>query len=110
MSIIESYRVGDEVRQREMWDTHDIAEYCDISFDKADKLHQLANSAFGVKGYGDIKKEDFLEFIEMVEAEKQSRRLADEANAATILYTQKGFNFNRLSFWISQAISLLKNQ
>lgn len=109
MSRIEKYRDGTGVHQREMWNKNDIAEYCGISLKKADKLHMIANKACGVVGYGDIEKEDFIEFYEQVEAAKESQRLIDEANAASILFAQKNYFFGQVSFFISQAISLLTN-
>lgn len=110
MSRIVKYRDGTGVHQREMWDKRDIAEYCGISLKKADKLHMIANKVCGVVGYGDIQKEDFIEFYEQVESAKESQRLADEANAASILYTQKNYSFGQFSFFISQAISLLTSR
>lgn len=108
MSRIEYYRVGTERRQREMWDESDIAEYCGISIEKADKLHMLANKECGVAGYGDINKEDFLYFLESVERLRESQRLQDEANASAILSAGKNFNLNLGSQLIYQALSLLK--
>lgn len=109
MSYIEYSRRGDDVFSREMWDTNDIAEYCNLSFEKADKLHMLANRACDVVGYGDISKEDFLGFLSQVEAAKESQRLQDEANAASVMYAQKSYRLNLTSLWISQAIALLSN-
>lgn len=110
MSRIEKYRDGSGVHQREMWDDKDIAEYCGISLDKAKRLHDIANKACGVVGYGEITKDDFIEFYEQVESAKESQRLADEANAASILYAQKNYSFGQFSFFVSQAISLLTNR
>lgn len=108
MSRIEFYRVGNERHQREMWDKHDIAEYCGISIEKAYKLHMLANKVCGVNGYDDINKEDFLDFIEAVEKMKESKRLQDEANASMIISAGKNFNLSLGSQLIYQALSLLK--
>ncbi len=110
MSRIEKYRNGSGMHQREMWNEEDIAEYCGISLKKAKKLHEIANKACGVIGYGDIEKDDFIEFYKQVESEKESQRLTDEANAASILYAQKNYSFGQISFFISQAISLLTNR
>ena len=108
MSRIENYRVGNECHQREMWDSSDIAEHCGIPFDKAYKLHMIANNACGVVGYGDIRKEDFLEFLDEVEAAKERVRLQDEANAATIISASSNFKLGLGSQLIGQALSLLK--
>lgn len=108
MSKFENYRVGLECRQREMWDDNDIAEYLGISPEKAAKLHYLANQVYKVPGYGDIEKNVFLEFMEAVESQKESRRLQDEANAATIVYAQKGYSQNWITALIAHAISILK--
>ena len=108
MSRIEYYRVGHECRQREMWDTDDIAEHLGISVEKADKLHMIANKAKGVTGYGDINKNDFIEFLDELDAFKESQRLQDEANAATIISASKNFNLSLGSQLICQALSLLK--
>lgn len=108
MSRIENYRVGNECRQREMWDSSDIAEHCGITWEKADKLHMIANKACGVVGYGDIPKECFLEFIDEVEAAKERMRLQNEANAATIISASSNFRLSLGSQLIGQALSLLK--
>ena len=108
MSRIEYYRVGMECRQREMWDSSDIVEYLGISPKKAARLHDLANQAYKVQGYGEIEKEDFIEFIKAVESQKESQRLQDEANAATIVYAQKGYSQNWITSLIAQAISILE--
>ncbi len=108
MSRIENYRVGNECYQREMWDSSDIAEHCGITYEKADKLHMIANKACGVVGYGDIRKEDFLEFIDEVEAAEERMRLQDEANAATIISASSNFRLSLGSQLIVQALSLLK--
>lgn len=110
MSRIEKYRDGTGVNERELWDKDDIAEYCGISLEKADNLHMIANRACGVVGYGDIEKEVFIEFYEQVKDAKESQRLADEANAASILYAQRNYSFSQISFFISQAISLLTSR
>ena len=68
----------------------------------------LANKECGVIGYGDINKEDFLDFLESVEALRESQRLHDEANASTILSAGKNFNLSLGSQLIYQALSLLK--
>lgn len=108
MSRIENYRIGRECRQREMWNDADIAEYLGISSEKATVLHDLANKAYNVTGYGDINKDCFIEFMKSVEAQRESQRLQDEANAATILYAQKGYSQNWITSLIAQAISLLR--
>lgn len=108
MSRIENYRVGNECCQREVWDSSDIAEHCCIPFDKADKLHMIANKACGVVGYGDIRKEDFLEFLDEVEAAKERKMLQSEANAATIISASSNFRISLGSQLIGQALSLLK--
>lgn len=108
MSRIEYYRAGGKCRQREMWDRDDIAEHLGISKEKADQLHMIANKAKGVDGYGDINKDDFIEFLEELEALKESQRLQDEANAATIISASKNFNLSLGSQLIYQALSLLK--
>lgn len=92
--------------QPELWSTKDIARYCGISYEKADKLHMIANKACNVVGYGDIRKDVFLEFLDEVKAERESRRLQDEANAAQIIYAQRNHNLNWLSN-IIQAVGLL---
>ncbi|MCM1140964.1 MAG: hypothetical protein NC453_20540 [Muribaculum sp.] len=106
MSKIVRYRNG---RVVEYWDDSDIAEYLNIPMHKAERIHMLANKEYDVVGYGSIDKEDFIEFVCKVEAAKESQRLADEANAAAILYAQKNYSFGRFSFFVSQAISLLTN-
>lgn len=108
MSRIEYYRIGNNRCQREMWNKSDIAEYCRISIEKADKLHMLANKECGIVGYGDINKEDFLEFLDSVETLRESQRLQDEANASTILSAGKNFNLSLGSQLLYQALSLLK--
>ncbi|MBD5360682.1 MAG: hypothetical protein HDR87_08250 [Bacteroides sp.] len=109
MSYIENLRVGDKIISREMWDTNDIAEYCNLDDDDAEQLHILANSECGIVGYGDIPKTKFLRFLNMVREAEESRQLQDEANAATIVYAQKNYNLSRFSFWVTQAIALLSN-
>ena len=109
MSYIEKYRVGDKICEREMWETSDIADYCHLEDEMADHLHILANKAWGIIGYGDIEKWKFMMFINQIEKSADSQRLQDEANAASILYAQKNFSFSQFSFWVSQAISFLKN-
>lgn len=109
MSRIEFSRGRDGVIKREMWDTEDIASYCNIDFDTAGKLLVVANKAFGYKGYGDILKEDFLKFYAEIERKRESRRLQDEANAATILFAEKNYKFNFGSTLINQALSLLSS-
>lgn len=109
MSRIENYRDGDECRQREMWDTEDIADYCNIDFDSAGSLLVIANKACGLKGYGDIPKEKFLKFYDEVERERESRRLQDEANAATIIFAEKNYKLSFGSTLINQALSFLNN-
>lgn len=94
----------------EYWDDSDIAEYLNIPKHRAERIHELANKEYNVIGYGPIDKEDFLEFISKVEAAKESQRLADEANAAAILYGQKNYAFGQFSFFVTQAISLLTNR
>lgn len=108
MSRIEKYRIGCECRQREMWNDDDIARYLGISPDKAAKLHDLANKAYKVRGYGDIDKDCFIEFMESVKAQKESLRLQDEANAATIVYSRKGYSQTWITSLFAQAISILK--
>lgn len=108
MSRIENYRVGRQCRQREMWNDDDIAEYLGISTKKATVLHDLANKSYNVPGYGDIDKDCFIEFMESVETQKESQRLQDEANAANIVYAQKGYSQNWITSLIAQAISILK--
>lgn len=108
MSRIENCRIGNECHQREMWDSYDIAEHCGIPVEKADKLHMIANKAFGVVGYGDIRKEDFLEFLDEIEAAKERIRLQDEANADTIISASSNFRLSLGSQLIGQALSLLK--
>ena len=104
MSNIVNFRNGASV---EYWDTNDIADYCNLPFKKADRLHMLANKEYNVKGYGDIEKDDFLEFLAKIEAAKESQRLADESNAANIIYAQKNFRLSQFSLFVSQALSLL---
>ena len=110
MSYIENIRVGDKIISREMWDTDDIAEYCNLDDDDAEELHTLANAECGIVGYGDIPKKKFLRFLDLVHEAEESRRLQDEANAATIVYAQKNYNLSRVSFWVTQAIALLSNR
>lgn len=86
-----------------MWDPKDIAEYCGISIDEARDIIVVANNATGGIGYDNIEKEKFMKFWEAVQAEKESRRLQDEANAAQILFSQKNHNQG----WISIALQAL---
>lgn len=109
MSRIELLRGRNGVIKREMWDTDDIAEFCNVEFEKAGKLLVIANKAFGNIGYADIRKDEFLEFYAEVERERKSRRLQDDANAATIEYTKKSYKLNFGSILINQALSLLNS-
>lgn len=109
MSYIQNLREGDKVISREMWNTDDIARYCNLDYDDARELHDMANRECGVVGYGDIPKKKFLRFLAQVEDAKESQRLQDEANAATIVYAQKNFRLSRISLWVSQAVALLSN-
>lgn len=109
MSYIELSRGRDGIIRREMWNADDIADYCNIDFESAGKLLVIANKACEFVGYGDIPKTDFMKFYDEVERERNSRRLQDEANAASILYAQKNFRFNIGSTLIGQALSLLNN-
>lgn len=109
MSRIELLRGRDGIIKREMWDTEDIANYCNIDFESAGKLLVIANKACGYKGYGDIHKVDFLRFYDEIERERESRRLQDEANAATILFAEKNYRLNFGSTMINQALSLLSS-
>ncbi len=106
MSEIVKFRDGTVI---EYWETADIAEYLDIPKHKAKRLHELANKEYKVVGYGPIDKEDFLEFISKIEEANESQRLQDEANAAQIVYSQKGYSLNRFSFFVTEALSLLRN-
>ena len=108
MSSIEYYREDGKLCQREIWDSHDIAEHLGISYEKADRLHMIANKAKGVIGYGDISKDDFIEFLEELDSYDESKRLQDEANAAVIIKAKKNFNLSLGSQLIYQALSLLK--
>lgn len=107
MSRIENYRDGKDCRQREMWDYEDIAEYGKIPDEKAQQLIVLANKYCGNIGYADIRKEDFIEFISIVQAECDSRRLQDQANEVTIEYAKKNYTQGWLTSVISSAIALL---
>lgn len=108
MSRTENYRVGKTIRTREMWDTQDIANYLHITFEKANKIHEIANKVCNITGYGDIQKEDFLECLEAVEAHKESIRLQNEANAATIVYASKNHSQNWVIALLAQVSALLK--
>lgn len=109
MSYIENYRDGDVCRQREMWNSEDIAEYCGIRLEKAEMVISVANQACGGVGYADIPKNDFIEFYKEVERNLESLRLQDETNAASIVYAQKNYSLNLRLPLINQALSLLSN-
>lgn len=51
----------------------------------------------------------FLRFYDEIERERESRRLQDEANAATILFAEKNYRLNFGSNMINQALSLLSS-
>ncbi len=109
MSYIAMSRGRDGIIKREMWDRDDISEYCNIDIESAGDLLVLANKAFGFVGYGDIPKDKFIQFYEEVELERESRRLQNEANAATIIFAQKNYKLSLGSTLINQALSLLSN-
>lgn len=108
MSRIEKYRNGNRILAREMWDRYDIAEYCGISEDNALKLLIIANRACGGAGYADIAKDTFVDFMNEVDAKRESSRLQDEANAASIVDAKKNRSQNWITSFIAQAIALIK--